>query len=126
MHSKGTSKSAQYFAQNNMGTCNSSLVRNGNYFYPFDRIVSNSQNISIPSRSHSKLKARPKMKIFGTPQKLKNEILHQMHNSVLSGHLGKKKTKEKLSQRFFWFEMRKILTFGFNNAKFVVLLRYIP
>ena len=30
-----------------------------------------------------------------------------MHNSVLSGHLGKKKTKEKLSQRFFWFEMRE-------------------
>jgi hypothetical protein len=36
---------------------------------------------------------------FLTPQKLKNEILHQMHNSVLSGHLGKKKTKEQLSQR---------------------------
>jgi hypothetical protein len=47
-----------------------------------------------------------------------------MHNSVLSGHLGKKKTKEKLSQRFFWFEMRKIITFGFNNAKFVVLLSH--
>ena len=30
-----------------------------------------------------------------------------MHNSVLSGHLGKKKTKDKLSQRFFWFEMRE-------------------
>jgi hypothetical protein len=29
------------------------------------------------------------------------------HNSVLSGHLDKKKTKEKLSQRFFWFEMRE-------------------
>jgi hypothetical protein len=47
-----------------------------------------------------------------------------MHNSVLSGHWGKKKTKEKLSQRFFWFEMRKIITFGFNNAKFVVLLSH--
>jgi hypothetical protein len=44
---------------------------------------------------------------FLTPQKLKNEILHQMHNSVLSGRLGKTKTKEKLSQRFFWFEMRE-------------------
>jgi hypothetical protein len=35
------------------------------------------------------------------------EILHQMDNSVLSGHLGKKKTKEIFSQRFFWFEMRE-------------------
>jgi hypothetical protein len=67
MYSKGTSKSAQYFVQNNMGTCNSSLVRNGKYFYPFGK----------------------------------------MHNSVLSSHLGKKKTKDKLSQRFFWFEMRE-------------------
>jgi hypothetical protein len=24
-----------------------------------------------------------------------------------TGHLGKQKTKEKLSQRFFWFEMRE-------------------
>ena len=30
-----------------------------------------------------------------------------MHNSLLSGHLGKKKTKEKLIQRFYWFEVRE-------------------
>ncbi|CAC5368135.1 unnamed protein product [Mytilus coruscus] len=30
-----------------------------------------------------------------------------MHNSILSGHLGKKKTKAKLSQRYFWYEMRE-------------------
>ena len=56
---------------------------------------------------------------FLTPQKLKNEILHQMHNSVLSGHLGKKKTKD-----FSGLKCGKILTFGFNNAKCVVLLSH--
>ncbi|CAC5410573.1 unnamed protein product [Mytilus coruscus] len=30
-----------------------------------------------------------------------------MHNSLLSGHLGKKKTKAKLSQRYYWYEMRE-------------------
>ena len=30
-----------------------------------------------------------------------------MDNSVLSGHLGKKKKKEIFSQRFFWFEMKE-------------------
>ena len=44
---------------------------------------------------------------FITPLKMRNEVLYQMHNSVLSGHLGRKKTKEKLSQRFYWFEMRE-------------------
>ena len=44
---------------------------------------------------------------FLTPLKLRGEVLHQMHNSILSGHLGRKKTKEKLIQRFFWFEMRE-------------------
>ncbi|CAC5410262.1 unnamed protein product [Mytilus coruscus] len=30
-----------------------------------------------------------------------------MHNSLLSGHLGKKKTKAKLSQRYYWYEIRE-------------------
>ncbi|CAG2256003.1 unnamed protein product [Mytilus edulis] len=47
---------------------------------------------------------------FLTPQKLKPEILAQMHNSITSGHLGRKKTKAKLSQRFYWYEMREDIT----------------
>jgi hypothetical protein len=35
------------------------------------------------------------------PFEIKNEVLKKMHNSVMSGHLGKKKTKGKLSQRYW-------------------------
>ena len=31
-----------------------------------------------------------------TPSVLKNDVLYQMHNGVLSGHLGRKKTREKV------------------------------
>jgi beta-glucosidase-like glycosyl hydrolase len=38
---------------------------------------------------------------------LRKEILKNMHDSVISGHIGKKKTKEKLSHRYYWYEMRE-------------------
>ena len=41
------------------------------------------------------------------PQVLRKEVLYQMHNSLLSGHLGTKKTKEKLLQRYYWFQVRE-------------------
>lgn len=47
---------------------------------------------------------------FLTPEKLKIEVLHQMHNSIISGHLGKRKTTEKLLQRFYWYELRDDVT----------------
>ncbi len=43
---------------------------------------------------------------FVTPRSMQKEVLHQMHNSVMSGHLGKKKTREKLLQRYYWFGVR--------------------
>ena len=43
---------------------------------------------------------------FKVPKPLRPEILQQMHNSVLSGHLGWKKALEKLLQRFDWFNVR--------------------
>ncbi len=39
--------------------------------------------------------------VLGTS--LSKLVLHQMHDSVLSGHLGYKKTFEKMFQRFYWF-----------------------
>ena len=39
------------------------------------------------------------------PTIMKNHILHQMHNTLLSGHLAKRKTLEKTRQRFYWFGM---------------------
>ena len=41
---------------------------------------------------------------FVVPRHLKDKILYQVHNTIISGHLGRKKT-EKLLQRFFWYEM---------------------
>lgn len=40
------------------------------------------------------------------PRSLRKEVLFHMHDSVLSGHLGYKKTKWKLLQKFYWHEVR--------------------
>ena len=44
---------------------------------------------------------------FVTPRSMRNDILKQMHNVLLSGHLGAKKTREKTLQRYYWFEIRE-------------------
>ncbi|KAL3884095.1 hypothetical protein ACJMK2_030317 [Sinanodonta woodiana] len=44
---------------------------------------------------------------FIVPRVLKGEIMYQIHNTVLSGHLGCRKTCEKTLQRFYWYEMRE-------------------
>ena len=44
---------------------------------------------------------------FIVPKVLRTEIFSQMHNSLISGHLGRKKTLGKLLQRFFWFNVRE-------------------
>ena len=41
------------------------------------------------------------------PDVMKNDVLRQMHDALLAGHLGVKKTKEKVLQRFYWFEFRE-------------------
>ncbi|MES9881558.1 MAG: reverse transcriptase domain-containing protein [Sedimenticola sp.] len=43
---------------------------------------------------------------FVVPGMLKKEILYQMHNNILSAHLGQKKTLEKTLQRFYWYGVR--------------------
>ena len=42
-----------------------------------------------------------------TPNKLRKDVMYQMHNSILSGHLGRKKTKEKVLQRYYWYQVRE-------------------
>jgi hypothetical protein len=54
---------------------------------------------------------------FIAPAKLHEEILDQMHNSVLSGHLGRKKTKEKTIQIFFWHEIREDIDVWISKCK---------
>ena len=41
------------------------------------------------------------------PRKLRDEIEQQMHSSLLSGHLGKCKTMERVIQHFYWFGVRE-------------------
>ena len=40
------------------------------------------------------------------PRSLRDDVLQHMHNSVVSGHLGFKKTTEKVKKLFHWYEMR--------------------
>ena len=47
---------------------------------------------------------------FIVPHTMKKEILTQFHDSVLSGHLGCKKTYGKILQRFYWFDMKSDVT----------------
>ena len=44
---------------------------------------------------------------FIVPRALKKDIMFQMHDSVISGHLGCKKTKEKTLQRFYWYALKE-------------------
>jgi len=41
------------------------------------------------------------------PSPMKNEVMYQMHNVTMSGHLGKKKTREKVLQHFYWYGVRE-------------------
>jgi transposase InsO family protein len=44
---------------------------------------------------------------FVVPRAMRQEVMFQVHNSVLSGHLGRKKTEGKTKQKFYWYEMRE-------------------
>ena len=41
------------------------------------------------------------------PMEWHKDIVKQMHDSPMSGHLGVKKTKEKLLQRYYWFKLKQ-------------------
>ena len=43
---------------------------------------------------------------FIVPLAMRKEVLFQMHDSLVSGHLGCKKTKEKIRQRFYWYSLK--------------------
>ena len=43
---------------------------------------------------------------FIVPRSLCNEVLYHIHDSLLGGHLGQKKTSEKALQRFYWSGIR--------------------
>ncbi len=41
------------------------------------------------------------------PRDMKQEIMRYMHDNVLSGHLGTKKTKGKILQRYYWYNSKQ-------------------
>ncbi len=41
------------------------------------------------------------------PKTLRQEVLQATHNSVWSGHLGRKKTAARVSQKYYWYEFRE-------------------
>ena len=43
---------------------------------------------------------------FIVTHSMKHDILYQAHKTIVSDHFGRKKTLEKLLQRFFWYGMR--------------------
>ena len=53
------------------------------------------------------------------PRKLKDEIMYQMHESLLSGHLGKCKTREHVIQCFYWFGVREDCDLGWRSVTLV-------
>ena len=44
---------------------------------------------------------------FIVPRAMKKGILFQMHDSLISGHLGCKKTKSKTLQSFYWYGLKE-------------------
>ena len=54
---------------------------------------------------------------------LKKEVLCQMHNSIVSGLLGQKKTREKIMQRFYWIGVREDVNFWCNKCEVCALTK---
>ncbi len=44
---------------------------------------------------------------FITPRAIREEVMRMMHDSILAGHLGRKKTTDKILQRYYWYELRE-------------------
>jgi hypothetical protein len=40
------------------------------------------------------------------PKGMRREILQQAHDGIMSGHLGEKKTRERVRRSFYWFDLR--------------------
>ncbi|CAC5368328.1 unnamed protein product [Mytilus coruscus] len=70
----------------------------------FDQLVLHNEMLYIRCKNARKEEYKLKMVV---PRKLVNEILYNLHTSPLGGHLGVSKTFGKVSERFYWFGMRR-------------------
>ena len=50
--------------------------------------------------------------LFFKPTVLRKEVFHQLHANVTRGHLGRRKTYDKIKKRFYWCNMRKMYLTG--------------
>ena len=50
------------------------------------------------------------------PRSLHNEVLYHIHDSLICGHLGKKKTREKALPKVTGAVLARIAIIGFPNA----------
>ena len=44
------------------------------------------------------------------PRRLQAELLAQMHNSMVAGHLGVKKTTSRINRQYYWYGMKEAIT----------------
>ena len=45
--------------------------------------------------------------LFLVPEALRKEVFRQLHECVTAGHLGRRKTYDKIKKRFYWCNMQK-------------------
>ena len=50
-----------------------------------------------------------KTKKLVASERLKDEILKQLHDSLTAGHLGEKKTYDRVKEQFFWYKYREFV-----------------
>ena len=60
------------------------------------------------------------------PRKLRDEIGHQMHSSLLSGHLGKCKTIKQVIQQFYGFGVREDCDFWVEKCDICASVKKPP
>ena len=49
--------------------------------------------------------------LFLVPTALRKEVFQQLHEYVTAGHLGRRKTYDKIKKRFYWCNMLKDVTY---------------
>ena len=49
---------------------------------------------------------------FLVPRSLKKEVLGEVHNVVMGGHFGCRKTLEKVKIKYYWYEIKMTLIAG--------------
>ena len=47
------------------------------------------------------------------PESLQDTVLKSLHSNLIAGHLGVKKTTNKIKQKFYRYRLKDVLNFGF-------------